>query len=687
MLAVGIVLAASLCGMWAVPLFFPRERPELRWQFLIGAALGVGLLSLLVLGLGLAGQISRTLWLAMLSIMGLLGLVRLVLVLRGPDTSEPPVCGASGSGNVSWIHLLLILLIPFAALWLVVAAVPPGVLWAEEAHGYDVLEYHLQVPKEYYLNGRITYLQHNIYSNFPMNAELLYLLAMVLKRDPIEAAILAQFFNVMLAALFVLAAWLAGREYHPAAGVVCALLAGSSPWIMFLCGLAYVENGMLFFGMAAAACLCWYDRQLSKGQANARLVLLAGVFAGFSCGFKYTAVPMIALPLLAALWLVCLRRKKCDDHAAPGASQGVPGEPEWDADRHTSGVLKPLLLFGLGAAGAISPWLIKNTLMTSNPVFPLGCGVFGARSGIWTDELAQRWAWAHQVEPEDAAVTARLARFAERVLLDSRLGWWMFVPIVPILIIRTRSWLLSGCHWRLDRQRAEDQLSSRSDFTLLLVLILQITIWLTCTHLFARFAVVMLIPLCLLAGWSVRMSERRWFRSAVLASALVIVGVNLFTCGSMYAAELTSGGEHLAIHGRIDWFCKDGDADQSSAVYLRRNLRQTDRVLMIGDARAFYMPSNVDYCVVFNRNPFAEAVAAAETNAAIIHWLHEHGYTHLLVHWSEMARLRRTYGFWDELAPELFRRLESEGLVGQKQFCDETAGCYSTLYRIPRSPN
>ena len=44
---------------------------------------------------------------------------------------------------------------------------------------FDVLEYHLQVPKEWLRSGRIAFLPHNVYGNMPLGAEMHALLAMV----------------------------------------------------------------------------------------------------------------------------------------------------------------------------------------------------------------------------------------------------------------------------------------------------------------------------------------------------------------------------------------------------------------------------------------------------------------------------------------------------------------------------
>ena len=48
---------------------------------------------------------------------------------------------------------------------------------------FDVLEYHLQGPKEYFQAGKIAFLPHNVYTNMPFNVEMLHLLAMEVMGD------------------------------------------------------------------------------------------------------------------------------------------------------------------------------------------------------------------------------------------------------------------------------------------------------------------------------------------------------------------------------------------------------------------------------------------------------------------------------------------------------------------------
>ena len=48
---------------------------------------------------------------------------------------------------------------------------------------FDVLEYHLQGPKEYFQAGRIAFLPHNVYTSMPFGVEMLHLVGMEVLGD------------------------------------------------------------------------------------------------------------------------------------------------------------------------------------------------------------------------------------------------------------------------------------------------------------------------------------------------------------------------------------------------------------------------------------------------------------------------------------------------------------------------
>ena len=116
---------------------------------------------------------------------------------------------------------------------------------------FDVLEYHLQGPKEYFQAGRIAYLPHNVYTNMPFNVEMLHLLAMEVMGDwwwgGLAGQLLVAFFGPAAA---VLIAGTAARGGSARAGWIAALVYLSTPWIYRLAAIAYVEGPLCFYHAA-----------------------------------------------------------------------------------------------------------------------------------------------------------------------------------------------------------------------------------------------------------------------------------------------------------------------------------------------------------------------------------------------------------------------------------------------------
>ena len=538
---------------------------------------------------------------------------------------------------------------PFLALTLLAVCLPPGVLWREEGNAYDILEYHLAVPKIFHDLGRIIFLPNNVYSNFPMNYEMLALLMMTLRGDAIQATFAAQYVNVALAVLWVASAWLVGRTFSPRAGLLAGVLAGVTPWIMYLAGIAYVEIGMLATGMCALAAMLravvppkGNGGQAGQAEAGAapvapwRWILLAGMLIGLSCGFKYTAVALIAVPI-----------------AVLSAFEAVP----WPKR------LGHLTLLALASIVAFSPWLIRNVVNTRNPVFPLAYSVFGSRAGLWDNDLEKRWQRGHGSAEAEHSSVPMAVRAVQRTIADERIG-------PPLMLLA-----LWGALTRRDRWTAG----------LVAMLIVQFILWFIATHLFARFAVVLLLPLIVLAA-------RLWERPlsvlprSVLAAILVLgAGWNFFVIGGLFYTHTRMGpaNEPILAYDKLDWFVT-GQWPSLKEVGAINELGPNAKVMLIGEARTFYLRRPFAYAVVFNHHPLAEAAREIPDDEELVDWLRQQGCTHVLVHWMELGRLDTTYGLDRGLDDALIQRLLAGGMKQFKHFkLDETSLPYATLYEVP----
>lgn len=603
---------------------------EPRWRWILGCGLGLGVTSLSMLGLGLAGMLARPLWLALVG----LSVVSSSLELRR-SLSQRGIASDTGESDAAAAWTLLVLAIP-AALALAAASLPPGILWPAEGNGYDVLEYHLAAPKEFWQSGRIVYLPHNIYSNFPFNAEMLYLLCMVLRGDAADAGMVAQMLNAFIGALAVAAVWLAGRELSPRAGWVAAMMAGSCPMLVYLSGLAYVENSLI---LLTALALASVFRASRDGHRASRWWLISGVCAGLACGCKYTAIPCVALPLWFAAWF------------------GTEGR-----GRH-------IAAFAVGAIAAFSPWLIKNAAYTGNPVFPVARSIFPERAGVWTDEAAARWHAGHLPAPEWRSLGGRLSRFGSEIVGAELFG--------SVMVLGAGAWLVLALRRRTARAAPKQSLIAMG-----LIIAGTATWWLFASHLYGRFAVT-LVPVAALAiGIAV---DRMTLQSRVATvAALAVAAGNLWITFNFCQRDGLFAVAPLPAADRLAWF-REGQWPGTAHVPAINNVCEAGgRVLMVAEVRSFYLSPCADYTVIFNRSAFAEA-AAGISPREISRWLIDHHYSHVYVGWAEWSRLASSrYGFWPGLSPQKFAEMLDAGVlqaVNQFSFA-EGQQPYGTLFRV-----
>jgi len=191
------------------------------------------------------------------------------------------------------------------------------------------------------------------------------------------------------------------------------------------------------------------------------------------------------------------------------------------------------LVFTAGALVALSPWLVKNQLMTGNPVFPLANGLFRAVPPGWSEEQTRQWDRGHALKPEECTLASRARGSWVRIAGDS---YQRFGPAVLVL----------GLVGLASRRR------SRTDAALAAMLALQLLIWTFATHEYARFAVPLIIPLVILGGRALP-PDARGVRSALVLAALACgASWNFAFAAVRHARESAEGVPGSLFHeGRV----------------------------------------------------------------------------------------------------------------------------------------
>ena len=612
--AVAIFLAAGGWGYLLICKLLPAGTPDgLRVVTCVGVGLWALSTAVLAVGSAIGGALIPQVWWPVI----IVGWVIAAAASRERLHQIRLPAQLPGAG-VLWVFCALA-----AAIWVAGATMPAGTIGRATGDFYDVVSYHLQAPREFHDNGRITFLPHNTYSNYPFGAEMLFLLTMALRGGAYAGAFAAKFTHGLWAVLAVGAVYFALPTRYTWRRRAAAVLLATVPLGLYLSWLAFVEwSELAYLAIGIAWLRTWLDKP------TARSSVCVGLAAGAACATKYLSVGLVAGPLLAVMLAVCAFRR---------------------------GRLTHWLLACVACVALFSPWLIRNAVNTGNPVFPLATGTFGR--GHWSAEQAARWDAAHPPPP-----MAERPGLVFAAAIDDR-----GVGVVTILLA------VVAAGWTLARGRGSDPL----DRLCLGIAACQLLVWAGGTHMATRFIVPIAVPAVILIGgftaWLTRMGTaavgRRGRRAAeapwgfFLAAVLVLAaaGLNAATAWHLYRTDGWTTHPDGGTRGL------NGLAPDELAGVLRKanvvpEFPPDARLLMCGDVRPFNFPASTLYATVWDDDPLA--VVVADTDPAdpdrprqILRRLRrEYGITHIWLNWSEIGRIQKSYNW----PPQITRRLAAD---------------------------
>jgi 4-amino-4-deoxy-L-arabinose transferase-like glycosyltransferase len=469
---------------------------------------------------------------------------------------------------------------------------------------YDVLEYHLQGPKEYYQAGRIAFLPHNVYTNMPFGVEMLHLLAMEVMGDWWWGGLAGQLLVALFApAAATLIAATASRVGSARAAWVAAIVYLSTPWIYRLAVLAYVEGPLCYYHAALiwATFRGWADRSMPRW----RFWGLLGLLAGCAMGCKYPALVSAVIPLGALAVIDCIRSRS----------------------------LGSLVCYAAGWSIVIGPWLTKNVIDTGNPVYPLANSIFHGRH--WDRAREVQWTGAHARQPITPWwLATSLLDVAGRSDFQSPL----YVALAPLALLRAGS--------------------RRQAIALWIVVVYLFLTWWVLTHRVDRFWLPLLPPFAILAGLGADWTRgRAW--SIVLGTIMLIALVANLTYISTALAGLNEWTADLAyLHRDIPrrW--------NAPLARLDTELPADAHPLLVGQAAVYHIEHKVTYNTVFNPE-IIELLASGKSDESFRAALHARNLTHIYVDWKEIQRARQPggYGFTDFVQPSRFAHWVAAGVL------------------------
>ena len=548
------------------------------------------------------------------------------LTLRKPnvfpaDSIEMETMGFRSSIHWSW-YLLGIVAIPFAIFILMGSMIPP---WE-----YDVREYHLQVPKEWFQAGGVGYMSHNVYGNMPLGTEMHALFAMLYsfgERDWWWGAVIGKTVSGCFSILNAMILFSIGKRLSGAfAGVGAAMLYLTTPWT--------VQNSIIGYNESAVACylllsvflmllLCRRSdgkrgaaqsiTPVQKSNGDWGLLMLLGLMIGSSVAVKYTAVVFVALP--AIVLFIVLK------HLLQKETLVIVG--------------KQVFVICIGMLITCGPWLCKNAVLTGNPTYPLAESVFPSSR---SEKQNEQWKRAHSISSKQINAT-QFQNSINSLLFGNS---WLSPLLIPCLalgclqIVRIRVLLL-----------------------FLGFLIFAFSVWWLATHRLERFLLPAYPIACLLGGVGIGWSKHKvWLAtitlimligsscnflistSRVVGDVRVLAPLKKLDVGSAsatdYSDELVAPLSHLS----------------PATVWLNEN-HVDAKVLFLGECRPFYSEFDVIYNTCFDECETWKRCVGRSSNE--IHEVFQsEGIDFLLVNWAELNRLQSTYGYNVNADPDVF---------------------------------
>ncbi len=479
---------------------------------------------------------------------------------RGGDLLTIPAVAATSDNDDSqipanacspWLRWgCLFVIVPFA-LYLVDGSLSPPT-------DFDVREYHLQGPKEWFQKGEITFLRHNVYTSFPFLTEMLSLGGMIVCNDWWQGALVGQCVLACFQLLSTLAVFAVGRRWmNESIAWLAALLYLTTPWTLRISLIAYAEGALTFYVIASAMMLLIL---LNGTRRERSLAFVIGLLAGSAMACKYTGLVSVVVPsfvlLVVAFWQ-------------------NPNEP-------SRRLLHAGAVFAVGVVIMIGPWLLRNLCDTGNPVYPLGYSVFG---GIdWNAELNERWRAAHG--PTEHNLSMILTKHFPDVTFDNT--WTsgiLFALAIPSIVL-----------WRRDRRVLMLGLLSLWGFAT----------WWALTHRIDRFWIPVIPLLSILAASLWQLSSSKVWRSFLLIAVGLSTAANIQFCG------LALVGYHA---GLSDLTVARDTVVRADVRFLNESMPKDAKVLMVGDAEVFDCTFPLIYNTVFDDSFFEDWTSDRPTPA------------------------------------------------------------------------
>lgn len=456
---------------------------------------------------------------------------------------------------------------------------------------YDSLIYHLAVPNYWIIKGKITDLAHNMYSKLTLNHSLIYMYSMLLGND-ITPKMLSFFTSIVSLTGIV---YLFRKYFEPKTTVIAGVIFYS------VFHFTQVSNYTSTDGFLTLFIMCYFYFMIKLIETDFLIyAVIAGILAGISLGIKYSSVFMVMAPFLIYIY----------------RNKNRPGN-----------ILKVAMILFASGFLFIMPWLIKNYILYSNPVFPLLTSLFN--KNLDSTDIENIKKFISEVKQFNSFNIKQWILHPFLIssgrIINSEFFTPIFLLIMPLGIF--------------NRKRKE---------IITYLWIFFIISWLSWsfTSNVIRYLMPAYFAASLITAYYISEAFDKNFRKYLSLIFIFTVFLSLYHFTISFYLE----GRWKVVFNKIsydEWLSHPRPRytwpSYPVIKYINQNLDKNSKILFFGDAKTFYIKRNFDSSSVFDKNILIEITKHSRNGDEIYKKLKEMGFTHILFNYAEAKRYQDNY--------------------------------------------
>ncbi len=456
---------------------------------------------------------------------------------------------------------------------------------------YDALYSHLAIPEQSIITHTFRPLIHNLYTFYPINTEMLYTLLMALGGDYVSARVL----HFLLGILSTLALYNISRElFNEKIALLSSVIFYATPSVALTSTLAMHDLAITFFQLLALSAFLHWE----KGK-NKRWWLMSAIATGLAICTKYTAL-YFTLAFLISNFIWNIYKKK-----------------------EYKSMIKMYLYFILIVLLISAPYLLRNLILTGNPVYPTLPKIFGTSSFQKTG-FGDVMLRGFSTPLEFLLLPLNMTFHSERFGSAGEIGI-LYLLIFPFLLFIKKP---------------------RIFYYMFIFSLLYFIFWAFTLANTRYFLTVIAILSCFSAYTIYKLDNKNIYIKIILRIILIfILFLNLYTYLRIETSVFNPLPVLFGIQTRDDYISHYVNY-YPVVKWANENLSEDARILFIGEGRSYYLKRDKLVNTAYDKTIIIELIRKTGSYEALIEELNREKIEYVLYNSPEAGRLAKQYNYF-----------------------------------------